>query len=133
MKQTTEQVDGLKQLLEVKMKDVEIEKAKTNELIEIVGRESLDAQKEADAAAIQAEETDKIANQAKAEKASADAELAEAIPAMEAATAAVNCLDIKMIQELKALGSPPEDCVQIAKACLILLKDEKKNYAWNNA
>lgn len=115
------------------MVDVENEKAKTNELIEVVGRESLDAEKEADAAAIQAEETDKIANEAKAEKAAADAELAEAIPAMEAATEAVNCLDLKMIQELKALGSPPEDCVTIAKACLILIKDEKKNYAWNNA
>lgn len=93
------------------MVDVEHEKAKTNELIEIVGKESLDAQKEADAAAIQAEETDKVANAAKEEKAAADAELAEAIPAMERATEAVNCLEIKMIQELKALGSPPEDCV----------------------
>lgn len=93
------------------MVDVEHEKAKTNELIEIVGKESLDAQKEADAASIQAEETDKVANAAKEEKASADAELAEAIPAMERATDAVNCLEIKMIQELKALGSPPEDCV----------------------
>lgn len=115
------------------MVDVEHEKAKTNELIEIVGKESLDAQKEADAAAIQAEETDKVANAAKEEKASADAELAEAIPAMERATEAVNCLEIKMIQELKALGSPPEDCVIIAKACLILLNDEKKNHAWNQA
>lgn len=133
MQQTTEKVDVLQKLLEVKMVDVENEKAKTNELIEVVGRESLDAEKEADAAAIQAEETDKIANGAKAEKAAADAELAEAIPAMERATEAVNCLEIKMIQELKALGSPPEDCVTIAKACLILIKDEKKNYAWNNA
>jgi hypothetical protein len=114
MQQTTEKVDGLKQLLEVKMVDVELEKAKTNDLIEIVGKESLDAQKEADLASIQAEETDKVANAAKLEKASADAELAEAIPAMERATEAVNCLEIKMIQELKALGSPPEDCVKIA-------------------
>lgn len=115
------------------MVDVHREKETTNKLIEIVGKESLDAQKEADAAAIQAEETDKIANEAKAEKASADAELADAIPAMEAATEAVNCLEPKQIQELKALGSPPEDCVKIATACLILLKDEKKNHAWNNA
>jgi len=79
------------------MVDVENEKAKTNELIEKVGKESLDAEKEADAAQIQAEETDKIAGEARAEKAAADAELAEAIPAMEAATEAVNCLEIKMI------------------------------------
>ena len=65
MQQTTEKVDGLKQLLEVKMVDVENEKKNTNELIEVVGKESLDAQKEADAAAIQAEETDKVANAAK--------------------------------------------------------------------
>lgn len=97
MKQTGDKVDALQDLLKIKMVDVENEKKKTNELIEIVGRESLDAEKEADAAAIQAEETDKIANEAKAEKAAADAELAEAIPAMEAATEAVNCLDIKMI------------------------------------
>lgn len=52
MLQTTEKVDGLQKLLEVKMVDVEVEKTKTNELIEIVGKESLDAEKEADAAAI---------------------------------------------------------------------------------
>jgi dynein heavy chain len=52
MQQTTEKVDGLQKLLEVKMVDVENEKAKTNQLIEVVGRESLDAEKEADAAAI---------------------------------------------------------------------------------
>jgi hypothetical protein len=79
------------------MVDVHREKETTNKLIEIVGKESLDAQKEADAAAIQAEETDKIANEAKATKAKADAELADAIPAMEAATAAVNCLEPKQI------------------------------------
>jgi dynein heavy chain len=92
MQQTTEKVDGLQKLLEVKMVDVKNEKEKTNELIEIVGKESIEAEKEADAAAIKAEETDRIANEAKKEKASADAELAEAIPAMEAATEAVNCL-----------------------------------------
>jgi len=52
MKSTTDQVDALKQLLVVKMVDVEVEKEKTDKLIEIVGKESLDAQKEADAAAI---------------------------------------------------------------------------------
>lgn len=46
MKSTTEQVEGLQQLLVIKMVDVEKEKEKTNELIEIVGRESLDAERE---------------------------------------------------------------------------------------
>jgi len=52
MNSTTEKVDGIKKLMEVKMIDVGIEKEKTNELIEVVGRESLLAEKEADAAAI---------------------------------------------------------------------------------
>jgi len=45
---------------------------------------------------------------AAAKKASCDAELADAIPAMERAQEAVNCLDVTKIQELKALGSPPD-------------------------
>jgi len=46
------------------MVDVEKEKEKTGELIEIVGRESLDAEKEQDIARIQEEETTKLANAA---------------------------------------------------------------------
>jgi len=92
MQQTTEKVDGLSKLLEIKMKDVEIEKEKTDKLIEVVTKESGLAEKEAEAASVQAEETELIANAAKKKKADADAELAEAIPAMEAATRAVDCL-----------------------------------------
>jgi len=53
MRSTTEKVEDIKKLMEVKMVDVDIEKEKTNELIEVVGRESLIAEKEAEAAAIQ--------------------------------------------------------------------------------
>mmetsp|Transcript_20734 Transcript_20734/g.31852 ORF Transcript_20734/g.31852 Transcript_20734/m.31852 type:complete len:370 (+) Transcript_20734:8490-9599(+) len=97
MKSTTEQVEGLQKLLEVKMVDVEIEKQKTGELIEIVQRESADAEKEAEAAAEQEAETNLASDAAKAEKAKCDEELAEAIPAMERATDAVNCLEVKAI------------------------------------
>lgn len=133
MQQTTEKVDGLSKLLEIKMKDVEIEKEKTDKLIEVVTKESGLAEKEAEAAAIQATETEVIANAAKKKKADADAELSEAIPAMEAATKAVDCLTKEAVQELKNLGSPPAACVEVAKAGLILLKNEKKNFAWQNA
>jgi dynein heavy chain len=120
MQSTTDKVDDLKKLLEIKMVDVGIEIEKTNELIEVVGKESVIAEKESGEAAIQATEVAKITEEAKATKAGADAELAEAIPAMERATEAVNCLEVKSIQELKALGSPPEACVVVAKAVLIL-------------
>ena len=44
------------------MVEVDREKEKTNELIEIVGRESLEAQKEQDAAKVQEDETTALAN-----------------------------------------------------------------------
>jgi len=133
MKSTVEKVSALQDLLKVKMVDVEVEKTKTDELIIIVNKESADAQVEADAAAVQELETNECANAAKAEKAACDGELAEAIPAMERATEAVNCLEVKAIQELKALANPPSACVDVTKAVLILLKGEKKNHAWGNA
>jgi hypothetical protein len=68
MKATIEQVEGLQKLLDVKMIDVEDEKKKTGELIEIVNRESADAQKEQDAANIQATETNKLAGEAEGVK-----------------------------------------------------------------
>jgi dynein heavy chain len=97
MKSTTEKVEGIQKLMEIKMVDVGIEKEKTNELIEVVGRESLIAEKEADAASVQQAETEKMTEAAKEQKAKCDAELADAIPAMERAQEAVNCLDITKI------------------------------------
>lgn len=52
MQAVTEKVDDLKGMLELKMKDVEIEKSKTDELIEIVGKETEIAEQESAAAAI---------------------------------------------------------------------------------
>ena len=61
MAKVTEQVDDLKKRIEVAMVDVANEKEKTGKLIEIVNKESADAAVEADAAAIQEEETNKAA------------------------------------------------------------------------
>ena len=133
MRSTTEKVEGIQKLMEVKMIDVGIEKEKTNELIEVVGKESLIAEKEADAAAIQQEETEKMTQAAKEKKASCDAELADAIPAMEKAQDAVNCLNVGSIQELKSLGSPPEQAKQVSFAVMILKDGVMKNHNWANA
>ncbi len=107
MKSTTEQVEGLQKLLVIKMVEVEKEKEKTNELIEIVGKESLDAEKEQLIAQKQEDETIAATNYANNEQAKANKELEEAVPAMRAAEEAVACLDKKSIQELKSLQNPP--------------------------
>jgi len=52
MQAVTEKVDDLKKLLEIKMVDVGVEKEKTDELIEIVGKETEIAEKESELAAI---------------------------------------------------------------------------------
>lgn len=57
MATTTEKVDALKELLEQKSKVVEIEKAKTQELIDIVEDETAKANIEEEAAAVQAADT----------------------------------------------------------------------------
>lgn len=97
MKSTTEQVEGLQKLLEIKMVDVEKEKEKTNDLIEIVGKESLDAEKEQEIAQVQENETIALTHAANLTKAAANKELEEAVPAMKAAEDAVACLDRKAI------------------------------------
>ena len=102
MDNTNARVAMLKQELDVKMEDVEVEKEKTNVLIEEVGRESNIAEGEEKVAKEQEDATNLVANEAKATKAAADKELAAAIPAMEAAADAVNCLTPKAIQEFKS-------------------------------
>lgn len=52
MQAVTEKVDDLKKLLEIKMVDVGIEKEKTDDLIEVVGKETEIAEKESGDAAI---------------------------------------------------------------------------------
>ena len=75
MVDTNERVALLKKELDVKMQDVEIEKEKTNILIEEVGRESNIAEAEESAAKQQEEATMKVANEAQKMKADADKEL----------------------------------------------------------
>ena len=104
MQRTTDRVDLLRQELDVKMADVEIEKVKTNELIDKVGEESNIAEKEEAIAKEQEEATNIVANNAKAAKAAASKELEAAIPAMLKAKEAVDCLEPKAIVEFKSFN-----------------------------
>jgi len=63
----------------------------------------------------------------------ADKELEEAMPAMEAAKKAVDCLDKTAIQELKSLPKPPPECESVCAACGFLLKHEKRKLDWKSS
>jgi dynein heavy chain len=62
---------------------------------------------------------------------SAQGELAEALPAMEAAKEAVNCLTKDKIDTVKSLGTPPPAVVEVGKACLIVLDGNYKKHDWD--
>lgn len=66
-------------------------------------------------------------------KGAADKELEEAMPAMKRAEAAVDCLNKASIGEMKGFAKPHPLVLDVATVTLILLKSEKKNFAWNNA
>ena len=50
--------------------------------------------------------------------------MADALPALEAAKSAVDCIEKKHIGEMKALGSPPDAVKTAIKAVLILLNEK---------
>jgi dynein heavy chain len=133
MEQVQDRVQGLKDDLATKMIQVEEKKAATDVLIADVTTASEGAAIEEDSANAEAAKTNKLASDAAQVQKEADAELGEAMPAMEAAKDAVNCLNKAAIQELKSLGKPPEQCVEVTAAVAFLLKNDKKKLDWKGA
>lgn len=133
MEQVKEKVDGLKEDLTITLVQVDEKKIATNALIDNVTVATEKANAEKAAANEEAEKTNALASEAAGIKAQADGELGEAMPAMEAAKEAVNCLTKPAIQELKSLGKPPPECIDVCAACAFLLKGEKKKIDWKAA
>ena len=133
MDNTNARVNLLKKELDVKMEEVEVEKAKTDELIAVVTKESGIAAEEEATAKIKEDEVNLVANAAKEKKDAADKELAAAIPAMEAAAEAVNCLTPKAIQEFKSYQTVGKAVQDVTDACLILLGEKSAaKLTWPN-
>jgi dynein heavy chain len=95
------------------------------------------AREEADAQAASAE-----VERAKAEAASRDAfdlqqqaaaELASAQPALEAARDAVARVTVASLNELKTLQRLPAGADKVAAAVLMILRNEKRDFSWENA
>eukprot|EP00931_Biecheleriopsis_adriatica_P107676 TRINITY_DN819_c0_g1_i4.p1 TRINITY_DN819_c0_g1~~TRINITY_DN819_c0_g1_i4.p1 ORF type:complete len:2563 (-),score=618.44 TRINITY_DN819_c0_g1_i4:48-7736(-) len=133
MEQVQAKVEGLKEDLKITMVQVEEKKAATAILIEQVTKASAVAADEKAAADIEAEKTNKLAADAAALQKEADGELSEAMPAMEAAAEAVNCLDKASIGELKGFAKPPPECIDVCACAAYLLRNEKKKLDWKGA
>lgn len=133
LSQTQGKVENLKKDLDAKMIEVKEKQDETAKLIVQVTSAKAVADKEMSEAAGEEEIALNLTNKANLLKSEAEKELQEAKPAMEAAKRAVDCLDKTSIQELKTLQKPPPAVFDVSKACLLLLKSEKKNLGWPNA
>ena len=96
LQRTEKDVSELKTDLMKKMERVEEKKKGTDLLLEQMGKQRGEAEKQGKVAAIEKEKCAKLAAEAAKIEASAENELAEAKPAMEAAKEAVNCLTNKV-------------------------------------
>ena len=109
---------------------VEDKKVGTEELIRQVTEASLATREEQDIAGQEREKCSALAAEAQRMKALADRELVEAMPAMEDAKKAIDCLDKNAITELKSMQKPPVECVDVCAACGFLLKNERRKLDW---
>jgi len=133
MEVVQEKVQALQDDLNEKMIQVEEKKAAAGILIEQVTKAQANAADEQAIAAEEEAKTTVLAEKAAKLQEEADGELKEAMPAMDAAKEAVNCLNKNSIGELKSFGKPPPECIDVCAACGFLLKNEKKRLDWKGS
>lgn len=132
---TSEEVDGLQEVLAVQ----EIELAEKNEaadkLIKVLGAENEKVAREQTVAS-EEEAKVKIIEEDVAVKAKICAEdLSKAEPALKAAAEALNTLNKNNLTELKSFGSPPDAVVNVCAAVLVLFSPKgkvPKDRSWKN-
>jgi dynein heavy chain len=132
MDDTNKVVADLSIELDETMKIVEMEVEATGKLIAVVDAEAEEAAKEEAVAKVQEDATNEEAAKAQGVMDNATKALETAIPLIKEAEEAVNCLNKPAIDELKSFGSPSSAVLLVVKAILILYKQEKKNFAWDN-
>lgn len=122
--ETKNKVEFLEQDLKIKMVEVLKKSQETDVLIKKVGDEGLIAEGE-QAKANEEEEKTNIATEA-AEKLKKDTEkaLEVALPALKKSKEAVDCLNKKIITEMKSLANPPLMVVICAKATMVMLGEK---------
>eukprot|EP00918_Siedleckia_nematoides_P036129 GHVU01078544.1.p1 GENE.GHVU01078544.1~~GHVU01078544.1.p1 ORF type:complete len:222 (+),score=64.06 GHVU01078544.1:1660-2325(+) len=98
LQDTKSKVEGLQQDLQEKMVKVKEKQSAAHVLIDQVTKASAAAEEEEKLASEEAAKTDVLAQEAATIQKEAEGELAEALPAMERAKAAVNCLTKGSIQ-----------------------------------
>eukprot|EP00756_Hemistasia_phaeocysticola_P037793 Hpha_TRINITY_DN16720_c2_g4::TRINITY_DN16720_c2_g4_i3::g.79638::m.79638/K10408/DNAH; dynein heavy chain, axonemal len=131
LKNTTQEVDEMKELLRTQQPEL-VKKAKnTQTLMVTIDQEKKEADIVASACAKEELETQAKKNEVQAKQDECQGEVDKAMPAFEAALAALKTLQKDDITLLKTMGSPP-DRVQLVLSAVLLLIGEK-DLAWSNA
>ena len=130
---TQEMVEKLVQEANRKAIMVEEKVASSDAFAEKVGIEKEKANEENAAAQIEAEKCGVIATEVAAKQESCQKDLDAAEPLVIAATAALDSLSKKDIQEMKALNKPPAGVDDITAVVIILLNGNPKDKSWKAA
>lgn len=133
LQKTAEQVAGLQEELKSTMVRVDERRTATEDLLEEMGRQRGEAEKQQEAASVEKEKASKAAEEASRIAAEAESELADAKPMMEAARNAVNCLDKASLTELKGFTKPPSGVDQVTTAVMMMVRNEKRDFSWDKA
>jgi len=133
LQKTNRDVEGLKEDLKIKMREVDAKRAATDELLMEMGMKRSEAQAQQAIADIEKKKADEAAQQAREIEEQAAGDLAAAKPALDRAKEAVNCLDKASMTELRSFTKPPPGVDKVTTTLLIMIKDEKKNFSWDNA
>jgi dynein heavy chain len=121
LKDTAEGVEQLEIDLKIMVDDATIKKETAEAKAEVVGKEKAIVDVETTAAQIEAAEVEKIQQEVGTKAADTEADLAKALPAVEAAMGALNTLDVKDISACKGMQKPPPGVDDIFSATMVLL------------
>lgn len=119
LKETTSQVEGLREDLRQKMVIVDEKKEAANALVEQVLKASAIADGEAETANIEKDKANSLSEEAAEIQRKADKELSEAMPAMERAREAVKCLTKPAIQVYRHLKNTQFDIKFLIFICYL--------------
>lgn len=120
LRATSEQVAGLEEELKEKAVVVAEKAAAADVFAKEVGEKKATVEEESAKAAVEAEKCAKIAKDVSIQQADCEKDLAAAIPLVEQAEKALDVLDKKDFQELKALAKPPGGVDLVCEAAMHL-------------
>lgn len=123
---TAAQVDDLKARLATQEVELRVKNEDANRLIERVAIDTEMVNKEKAVANEEEQKVDIIAKRVGEQQRQCLQDLAAAEPALKAALSALDTLNKNNLTELKSFGTPADDIIKVAAACIILLSPSGK-------